>query len=359
MKKINYLSAAILLTVTMLSVSCSSSEGPMTALDLKVEYKTNPYIDDPIPRFSWILKDERRGQVQTAYQILVASSLKDLEAGKADMWDSKKVSSDQMGQVEYQGKDLQKSTRYYWKVRSWDREGNPGSFSKSSWFETGLLEAKNWEAKWIGYDLTHMGQEGMYHLPPAPYLRKEFSLEGPVKKATLYATALGVYDILINGEKVGVDYLNPGWTNYNKRVHYQAFDVTDYLKEGRNALGSVLSYGWYSGYLGYALLVGLPQVKDFYGVVPKLLAQLEVEFEDGSKEILVTDKSWKASSGPLLESDILQGEMYDARLEFEGWGQKGFDDSGWEEVSEFPSPDIEVQLHPGEAIREIERINTH
>ncbi|MCP4313405.1 MAG: family 78 glycoside hydrolase catalytic domain, partial [Bacteroidetes bacterium] len=126
--------------------------------------------------------------------------------------------------------------------------------------------------------------------------------------------------------------------------------------EGVNAFGSVLSYGWYSGYLGYALLVGLPQVKNFYGEVPMLMAQLELEYEDGSKEILVTDKSWKASSGPLLESDLLQGERYDARKELGGWDSSGYDDSGWDQVQEYDSPDIAIALHPGMPIREIERI---
>ena len=356
MKTITRITSIIFLSLVLLGASCTATDGPMTATDLKVEYKSNPYVDESHPRFSWILQDERRGQVQTAYQILVASAVEDLEPGKADMWETKKVRSDQMAQLEYQGKDLQEGTRYYWKIRAWDKEGNPGPFSKTSWFETGLMREKNWKAKWIGYDLTHLGMEGTYHLPPAPYLRKEIRLKGPVKKATLYATALGVYDFIINGKKVGVDYLNPGWTNYHKRLHYQAYDVTDYLEEGVNALGSILSYGWYSGYLGYALLVGLPQVKDFYGEVPQLLAQLEVEYEDGSSEILVTDKSWKASAGPLLESDILQGESYDARLEFEGWDQQGFEDRNWEEVSEFPFPEIKIMLHPGEAIREIARI---
>ncbi|MCP4313440.1 MAG: alpha-L-rhamnosidase, partial [Bacteroidetes bacterium] len=356
MKSFIILFTTSILACTIFASGCTSSEGTLLAEGLKTEYKENPYLDVKSPRFSWYLVDEQRGQEQTAYQILVASSPELLEEGKADVWDTKKISSDRMSQVEFKGKELKKKTRYYWKVRCWDRDGNSGPFSTAHWFETGLMEAKNWEANWIGYDLTQLGKEGKYHLPPAPYFRKELELKGAVKKATLYATALGVYDFFINGRKVGVDYLNPGWTNYNKRLHYQAFDVTAFLDEGVNAFGSVLSYGWYSGYLGYALLVGLPQVKNFYGEVPLLMAQLELEYEDGSKEILVTDKSWKASSGPLLESDLLQGESYDARRELGGWDSSGYDDSGWDQVQEYDSPDIAIALHPGMPIREIERI---
>jgi len=328
----------------------------MTADNLKVEYKVNPMIDEQVPRFSWILEDERRGQTQTAYRLLVASSPDLLIPGKADMWDSEKRGSDQMSQIEYMGESLGITTTYFWKVQCWDTQGIQGPWSEVATFETGLMANQNWKASWIGHDLTHLGQGKVYHLPPAPYLRKEINVEGSVKQARLYVTALGVYDFIINGEKVGIDYLNPGWTNYHKRVHYQAYDVTDYLVEGPNALGSVLSYGWYSGYLGYALLVGLPKVKGFYGEVPRLLAQLEVVFEDGHKEYYVTDDSWKASAGPLLESDLLEGETFDARKELTGWDSQGYDDSKWEQATQFEFPNIAVELHPGMPIREIERM---
>lgn len=326
------------------------------ALELRTEYKEEPFTDEPRPRFSWFLEDDQRGQVQTAYEIMVATSADLLQAGMADAWESSKVESSQMAQIGYGGKALERTTTYYWKVRCWDKEEVAGPWSRIASFETGLLSEENWEAKWIGYDLTHLGKGELYHLPPVPYLRKEIQLEGPVKSARLYATALGIYDFLINGERIGEDFLNPGWTNYHKRVNYQAFDVTDQLMEGVNTLGSVLSYGWYSGYLGYALLVGLPRVKGFYGDVPRMMAQLEVLYEDGRKAIFGTDGSWKASGGPILESDLLAGETYDARLELEGWSENGYDDTDWEKVAEFPSPGIRIRLHPGEPVRVIERI---
>ncbi|MBE0652925.1 MAG: family 78 glycoside hydrolase catalytic domain, partial [Bacteroidales bacterium] len=328
----------------------------MTAFDLKTEYKETPFIDEKVPRFSWILKDEGRGQYQQAYQLIVSSSAELLTEADADCWNSGKVESSLMSQIEYEGKPLEKTTLYFWKVRCWDKDGKPGSWSEAAIFETGLMENQNWQAKWIGYDLTHLGKGKIYHLPPSPYLRKQIQLDGNIRSARLYVTALGVYDFIINGEKVGNDFLNPGWTNYDKRVNYQAYDVTDYLSPGTNVLGSVLSEGWYAGYLGYALLVGLPQVKNFYGKVPKLLAQLEVVYDDGQKEYFVTDNSWKASKGPLLESDILEGETYDARLELTGWESPEYNDEKWNSVTVYDFPDIEVHLHPGMPIRVIERI---
>ena len=359
MKKNKYKSLSrwlLLLVIGTVVGSCQKTASTMTTNKLRVEYKENPFIDETEPRFSWILEDDTRGQYQTAFRILVATSPALLEPGKADIWDSGKMNSDQTAQVEYGGTSLKDRTKYYWKVRSWDRNNNATGWSEAASFETGLLKTENWEASWIGHDLTHLGKGRLYHLPPAPFLRKEINLKEEVSSARLYATALGVFDFIINGEKVGEDYLNPGWTNYNKRVHYQVYDVTDRLREGSNALSSVVSYGWYAGYVGYALLVGLPQVKGFYGDIPKVMAQLEVVYTNGEKEVFVTDGSWKASSGPILESDILNGETYDARLELTGWDQPDYDDSQWMPVTEYPSPDIAIHIHPGMPIRVMERI---
>ena len=347
----------ILALLIILGISfCMESTSTMVARQLRVEYKENPVIDELAPRFSWILEDEVRGQYQTACQILVASSADLLEPGEADFWDSGKMKSGIMSQVIYQGESLQKNEKYYWKVRCWDKNNNPGTWSNPATFEMGLLSNADWQAKWIGYDMIHLGKGKIYHLPPAPYLRKKIELQGDIESARLYVTALGLFEFIINGEKVGEDYLNPGWTNYHKRVNYQAYDVTNHLMEGTNSLASILSYGWYAGYVGYALLAGLPQVKGFYGDVPKLLAQLEVVYANGEKGYFVTDGSWKASKGPLLETDLLEGETYDARKELTGWDNPGYDDSKWAAVTEYAAPDIEIQIHPGMPIRALERI---
>ena len=347
---------ALVAAMSIFIGSCTKTTSTMTVREPRVEYKENPFIDVPVPRFSWILKDEVRGQYQTAYQILVASAIDLLEPGRADAWDSEKTESGRMAQVTYAGKTLVPTKKYYWKVRCWDRDGMAGTWTKPATFEMGLMDPDNWQAGWIGHDLTHLGKGPVYHLPPAPYLRKEIELKGGIERARLYVTALGLVEFRINGEKVGKDYLNPGWTDYHERVHYQAYDVTNQLREGSNALASILSYGWYSGYVGYALLVGMPKVKGFYGDVPKLLAQLEVVYKSGEKEYFLTDGSWKASVGPLLESDLLNGETYDARKELTGWDQAGYDDSLWVPATAYPSPDIDIHLHPGMPIRVLQSI---
>lgn len=324
---------------------------------LRTEYKENPFIDVLQPRLSWELESKVHNQFQSAYQILVASSPQLLEANKGDFWDSGKVKNNATNQIVYNGKPLPSKTKLWWKVRSWDKNDETGKWSDIASWEMGLNVKNDWKGSWIGYDLNHLGRGKIYHLPPAPYLRKDKALKKAVKSARLYVTALGLYEFYINGKRIGKDYFAPGWTDYDKRVYYQTYDVTQALKSGDNAFAAVLSAGWYAGYLGYALLVGSPQVNMFYGDVPLLKAQVEVEYTDGSKEIIVTDKTWKAAEGPLRESDILQGETYDARLELKGWNNKGFNDSSWKSVSVYADkPDRLIQLYPGDPVRVVSEI---
>ena len=311
--------------------SCSIFKKSVEASRLRCEYKRNPVIDKLHPRLSWILESDVIGQKQTAYRILVATSPEKLSPGNADLWDSQKITGDKTYQIKYQGKSLHSGEICYWKVKSWDKDGNSSQWSQIARWEMGLLDKNEWKGKWIGLDLNNLGKGSIYHLPPAPYLRKRISIKGKIKKARLYVSALGLYEFYINGERVGKDYLTPGWTDYNKRVYYQTYDVTDNLETGRNALGSILSYGWYAGYIGSALLNHHQKVKGFYGDVPALIAQLKVEYEDGTSETFITDQTWKANYGPIVESDILEGETYDARKEFKNWNNPGFNDNNWKQ----------------------------
>lgn len=321
---------------------------------LRAEYKENPFTDVPRPRLSWELEAGMPEQFQTAYQILVASSPAHLQRDLGDLWDSGKVDTNATNQIEYGGAAIAPKTRVYWKVRSWDKRGRAGAWSNMAWWETGFLNNAGWNAGWIGFDLNAYGRGNRYHLPPAPYLRKEHRLDKAVKSARLYITALGVYEFFINGQRVGDDYFAPGWTDYNRRVYYQAYDVTDALSRGPNAFAATLSYGWYAGYLGYALLVGSPQVRAFYGDVPQLKAQLEITYVDGSRETVVTDGSWKAGQGPLRETDFQHGEQYDARLQMGGWDQPGFDDQQWEHVRVYPDKTgRELALYPGNPVKAV------
>ena len=324
---------------------------------LRTEYKENPFIDIRQPRLSWELNSSVKNQYQTAYQVLVASSPELLKKDNGDFWDSGKISSNATNQIVYQGKALPSGTKLWWKVRSWDRHGKPGKWSKVATWEMGLNAKDDWQASWIGYDRNHLGKGKDYHLPPASYLRKTKALKGAVKMARLYITSLGLYEFYINGARIGKDYFAPGWTDYHKRVYYQAYDVTSYLKSDKNTFAAVLSAGWYAGYLGYALLVGSPKVTMFYGDIPVLKAQVEVEYNDGSKEIIATDESWRTSEGPLRESDILQGETYDARQEIKDWNRDSFDDADWTQVQVFPDKAGRLlQLHPGNPVQVISEL---
>lgn len=341
-----------MLSVMLVLTTLTASAKGLVPAYLRCEYKESPVTDVLRPRLSWELSAAENNQVQTAYQILVASSVEKLTENNADLWNSGKIAARQTAQIEYAGKPLASRAVCYWKVRSWDKNGAAGEWSKPSQWEMGLLDKSEWKAAWIGLDLDRLGKGKVYHLPPAPYLRKEVTIRSGVRKARLYVTALGLYEFSINGKKAGDAFLTPGWTDYDKRVYYQTYDVTKGLKEGKNALASQLSYGWYAGYLGYSLLVKNPVVRAFYGKVPLLKAQLEVEYQDGKTETFITDQTWKASPGALLESDLLNGETYDARLEQTGWDMAGFDDSRWKNPQIFPDKaERKIQVYPGPPVR--------
>ncbi|WP_229253807.1 alpha-L-rhamnosidase [Dyadobacter sp. NIV53] len=319
---------------------------------LRCEYKENPVTDVSAPRLSWELTSEENNQVQSAYQVLVATSAGKLTEEKADLWNSGKSAGRMTSQIEYSGKPLISRQICYWKVRSWDKNGIAGEWSKVAHWEMGLLDKKEWKGDWIGLDLDHLGKGKTYHLPPAPYFRKDINIKSGFVKARLYVTALGLYEFSINGKKSGDAFLTPGWTDYDKRVYYQVYDVTNQVKTGVNALASQLSYGWYAGYLGYSLLVGNPVVRAFYGKVPLLKAQLEVTYADGKTETFVTNNQWKASSGALMESDLLNGETYDARLEFTKWNLPGFKDQQWKQAEVYPDKtERKIEVYPGPPVK--------
>ena len=282
---------------------------PEAPINLLCEYSVDPIgLDVVKPRFSWTPVHVERGRVQSAYQVLVASTLECLDEDIGDVWDSGKVYSSQSVNVEYAGKPLESGKTYYWKVRWWDDKGYVSPWSRTAKFEMGLLKPEDWKAKWItGGDL----------------LRRRFILSRKVKSARAYATGLGYYELRINGYRVGDRLLDPGWTDYERLVLYSTYDVTGLLREGENVVGIMLGNGRFNV---------KPERRGFhkhYGD-PRAIVQLKIEFEDGSSELIVTDENWKASKGPVVENDIYDGEVYDARLEKEGWDSPGYDDSSWE-----------------------------
>lgn len=293
-------------------------------------YLANPIgVHDPAPRLSWeINAAERRGVTQTAYQIKVSSQ----PNGTADLWDSGRIQSDQSTQVPYAGKPLPSRTRAYWQVTTWDDKGvATTSAPAANYWEMGLLQRSDWKAQWIGASWHGSKRVGA----PAPYLRHRFDVAAKPVRARLYVTALGLYEAYLNGQRIGSDVFTPGWTDYNKRVQYQVYDVANQVVVGRNTMGAILGDGWYCGSVG-------AKSREVYGDRPKLLAQLELTYADGKQQIVTTDGSWQVARSPILENDLLMGESYDARQEVEGWFLNTGNDAGWTPVTVFPDPSVEL-----------------
>ena len=505
--------------------------------NLRCEYLVNPPgIGVTGPRLSWTVESNQRGQIQSAYRVLAASNLKLLGTDMGDLWDSGKVTSNRSSQIAYQGLPLKSQMRCYWKVRVWDKQGQPSAWSRRAYWTMGLLDPNDWKAKWIGFDASrkrdmqtrkldltkakwiwypeadatgnapvatryfrtefivpegrplayapcavtadnsfkmflngrrirngnnfkqaveadvkeHLlagknvlaveaknegdapnpagllaivslqfadGQSativsdetwrtsdtadagwmnadfdagkwqqarvigaygtapwgdigivsGDLFLPPAQYLRKQFVLEKPIERATVYASALGNYELHINGRRVGDAYFTPGWTDYNRRVYYNTFDVTDAVARGFNVIGVILADGWYSGHIGWM------HIRDHYGTNPRLLAQLHVEYADGTSETIATDKTWIAATGPILEGDFLMGETYDSRKELPGWSTPYFDAEKtsarsrsqgraantlnlWQPVDVSENVSAKIEAYPGVLVREFQQI---
>lgn len=509
----------------------AADDGPMEVGYLRCEYRVAPLgIDIARPRLSWELHDRRRGAVQTAYQVLVASSPETLADDRGDLWDSGRVESDRSVHVEYAGRALGSRTRCHWKVRVWDQHKAASAWSKPAMWTMGLLKPEDVRARWIGLpgtmvhpgkppaidfegcrwiwtpqgggadarraaavgpgyfrkvinipsdrritraellvtaddqfelffdgrsrgrsdgqpdawrrpqriDMTHRlspgkhclavaakntgadspagvtgklvaefdrgepmtvhvdgswkatdklppeaaeptawgspqyddsqwpaaveiaemgempwqvpGKEGMGEVLGCPLFRKEFAVAGPIRRATLYASALGVYRAYLNGTPVGNDYFTPDWTDYHKRVYYNSYDVTDLVRGGGsrvpNTIGAVLAAGWYAGAIGWK------SERYHYDGQPRLFVQLEIELADGTVQTVCTDGSWKTAWGPYLEGEFLAGETYDARREIPGWAQPGLDDSAWQPVTVTDSISAKLEAFPGVTVQE-------
>ena len=316
-----------------IQLTCFAAVKPVA---LRTEYRFNPQgIDEAQPRMTWQIESGQRGAKQTAYQILVASSAKLLKQNKGDLWDSGKVASAETVNIVYAGQPLISREQCFWKVCEWD--GNDKSeWSDEAMWTMGLLQPDDWKAGYISFrDTTPVWKDTeKLFLPPAHQFRKDFTAAKKIQRATIYATALGIHELYLNGQRVGDARFAPGWTDYHQRAYYNTYDVTKLVKTGGNALGAWVGDGWYSGYIGFGLLTGIGTEKIgryTYGKTPALMAQLEIEYTDGSREIIPTDESWKVTGdGPVREGDFLMGETYDARNEMPGWAKAGFNDASWE-----------------------------
>ena len=507
------------LTVALFIGFICPCQAKLTVDNLRCEYQNDPMgIDVVKPRLSWIPRSDERGQKQTAYQVVVASTLENLKQEKGDLWDSGRIDSDQTIHVEYTGKPLETKMRCFWKVRVWDKQNHPSPWSKTASWTMGLLKPSDWgNAKWIGYrdpklfksvephngyhsglldspdstkwvvidlgqnqkinavqlhpsrpfdyvdtpgflfpvrfkievaqkadfsdaivvsdhseeDVPNPGTKApVYEFKPveARYVRlmvnrltcrddkkygltlaemrvfagkknvaksktvtvsdtietipwskdklvdgrlkseggsnvpvdwlptmvrKDFTLQGPIKRAVVSVTGLGLYELRINGRRVGDHILAPEWTSYRSHIQYQTYDVTELIKEGNNAIGAQMGGGWWNKMLIYD------------SQRPKLqfcfLMRLDVELADGTTHTIVTDPSWLGTSdGPIRRSGIFFGETYDATKEMPGWDQSNFANTGWKPVQVLPHPDdceqTELVAQCNEPIRVMEEL---
>jgi alpha-L-rhamnosidase len=297
---------------------------------LRCEYLVNPLgLDERTPRLSWRLESAARGVRQTAYRIMVASSAAALAAGTPDLWDSGRVESTATTHIPYAGTPLTSRQRCHWQVEVWAESGSgtqhsaisvPPVRSAPALWTMGLLEKSDWSAKWIAADPEIIRRDPQAIAstltdPGTPALfRREFEIPGDVTRAFVYASARGLFELRANGRRIGNDLFAPEWTDYDKRIHYRTYDVTRLLARGANCLAATLGDGWWSGYVGWQ------EHRGRYGSLENsLLIQLEVELSDGSRLTLGTDGTWTCSTGPILSSDFMMGEAYDARREHTGW----------------------------------------
>lgn len=306
-------------------------ESDVLATELRCEYKVSPVgIDSQSPRLSWLVAfaANKRDTKQSAYRILVASSPKILAGNKGDLWDTGKVASDQQISIPYKGKTLVSGQECHWKVMLWEGKTS-GSWSTPSYWEMGLLKPSDWKGQWLDDGKpTPTADQDFYQDDPAPLFRKAFVIPKPLAKARLIIAGLGYYEASLNGKKVGDHELDPGWTRYETRVEYSVFDVTQSLNVGENCLGVRLGNGWY-----YPLplkLFGSFNLREQLAVGrPRVIAQLQLEFRDGTSQTIATDQSWKVGESGILRNNVYLGEAVDARREPDGWDKPKFDDSHW------------------------------
>lgn len=326
-----------LIGALLLVAGCAPGARAISVGQMTVNARVNPLgvaADDV--SFAWAIAADERAAVQSAYQIRVGTN----ESG-ASVWDSGMVNSDRQIDIPLPANiRLSPGTRYYWQVKLWDANGAASKWSQSAWFETGLLSTSDWSgAKWIAHPAS-----GTNTPKSLPLFRQVFQLPKAVKHARVYASAHGVYQLSINGQKVGDQFLAPGWTDYNQRIQVQTYDVTALLQQGENVIGTALGDGWYRGKVGL-------NWRGIYGSNLALLAKLQVTYTDGSTGSFVTDGSWRSAEGPFVRADLQDGEAYDARREQPGWDRASFDASSWTPVAVVSDDLSKLVPQPDEPVR--------
>ncbi len=324
-----------LILVAVALLGCQKTAVRVTGL--QCEHLENPIgIDASIPRFSWKIESEANNVNQISWQIRISTDSTTLAAGKNLVWDSGETNSGSQLAL-YKGNELQSFTRYFWQVTVQDQEGKPHTSGIAS-FETAMMTTSDWLGTWISdtNDKNHK---------PAPYFRKEIDAGKKVRTARAYISAAGLYELSVNGKKVGDRLLDPMYTRFDKRNLYATFDITSLLKEGKNSFGVLLGNGWYNHQSTAVWYFDKAPWRDR----PRFIANIRITYEDGSIETYATDPTWKTTDSPVIFNSIYTAEHYDARKQLPGWDQSGFNDSAWMQAVPTAAPSgqlVAQQLHP-------------
>jgi hypothetical protein len=381
----NFKIAFIILFLTF-SQTIFSQNNTVIPIELKCDFWENPEgIDVERPVFSWTIKmrtKDRRGMSQTAYQIIVSSTLKGLYNDIGDIWNSEKIMSDKMAQEFFDGNPLLSSKKYWWKVKIWDENNKESDWSEPANWTMGVLNKSDWKTDWISaegaekyapkvvmprtdFSVSRRSPDVWADMPKSDdlnfssmLLRKEFNLEHDLRRAVVHVSGLGQYEMMINGKKVGDYLLTPGWSDYKKTFLYDTYDVTNLLKNGNNAIGLILSNGMYNiqpDSLRYVKFLNT------YGQL-KAIVQLHLEYADGSVKTLGTDSTWQTAPGPITYMNQYGGEDFDARLFQDGWDKISFSpDSSWSRAIKLSNKEQELKglsssAPPIKAIEELKPI---
>ncbi|WP_205514447.1 alpha-L-rhamnosidase [Longitalea arenae] len=337
---------AIRLSFLLVLTASSSLAQTMNApVQLQCEYIRNPLgIDAMHPRISWQLQDDRSGAVQTAYQLIVGTDSLAVSQGKGNCWQSGQVASAAQ-LVTYQGQPLQPFTKYYYTVQVWDKDKNPSPLAAVHHFETGMMQAKNWQGAWIS-------DSRDINLKPAPYFRKTFTLGKKIRSARAYIAAGGLYELYLNGKRIGDHHLDPMYTRFDRRTLYVTHDITAQLQNGKNAIGVLLGNGWYNHQSTAVWFFHEAPWRNR----PTFCMDLRITYEDGRVETISTGKDWKTALSPVIFNSIYTGEHYDARLEQSGWHLPSFDDSQWKEVIYRAAPSTNITAQIMQPIRLVDTV---
>lgn len=339
----------------------------ISPIHLTCEYMTNPLgIDKRQPLLGWQIQSTGTGVQQTAYQIIVASSESRLHDNDGDIWDSGKINSSQSQNIYYKGQPLLSKQFYYWKVKIWTGNSQSGVWSQPAFWSVGMLNKNDWKAKWISDKFSEVSDKREpkteYDWPwptnknyvsedtAAVYLRKTFSTTSAIKTATVYISGLGYYELNINGIKVGDRVMDPVFSDYQRSVYYATYDVTGLLKKNENVAGVILGNGFYN-----SPTVDLFQMEQAnWKTPPKLLFELHIEYKNGKKEVIISDNTWKWSTGEIVYNSIRSGETIDHRKQQKNWNSLPFDDSRWQNAIVVPQPigTMRAQLIPPMRINE-------